>query len=210
MARTGPFDADAVSYDGWFEEHAAEYRAELEAVRALLPEFTRAVEIGVGTGRFAAPLGIRFGVEPSSAMARIARSRGIQVVKGVAERLPLDTETLDLVLMVTMLCFLDDVGQALSEAHRVLANGGHIVVGFLDRETDLGRVYEGRKEKSTFYRMARFLSSGEVVAGLREAGFENVETVQTIFGRTVEAGRPSPVEPGHGEGLFVVARGRRM
>jgi SAM-dependent methyltransferase len=46
------------------------------------------VEIGVGTGLFAVPLGILIGVEPSPRMAELARYRGIEVLENVAEELP--------------------------------------------------------------------------------------------------------------------------
>jgi len=77
------FERFAEEYDRWFEEHRAEYHAELARVRRLLPRpDSRAVEVGVGSGRFAAPLGITLGLEPSPALARMARGRGIEVIRG--------------------------------------------------------------------------------------------------------------------------------
>jgi len=35
------------------------------------------LDVGVGTGRFAVPLGVREGIEPSGAMARLAVERGV-------------------------------------------------------------------------------------------------------------------------------------
>ena len=67
------------------------------------------MEIGVGTGRFAEPLGFREGVEPSPAMAERARRRGLEVTDGVAENLPLPDATYDVALMVTTICFVDDL-----------------------------------------------------------------------------------------------------
>jgi hypothetical protein len=55
-----------------------------------LPKSGTGVEIGVGTGRFAEPLGIRVVIEPSKAMRRMAQKRGIEVIDGVAESLPFD------------------------------------------------------------------------------------------------------------------------
>jgi hypothetical protein len=55
-----------------------------------LPKSGTGVEIGVGTGRFAEPLGIRVGVEPSKAMRQVAQKRGIEVIDGVAQVLPFD------------------------------------------------------------------------------------------------------------------------
>jgi SAM-dependent methyltransferase len=209
VPRTGPFDEHATEYDRWFDRNPLVYESELEAVRALMPSHRSAVEVGVGTGRFAVPLGIRTGVEPSHAMAALARRRGIEVIEAVAEELPFADGAFDLVLMVTTVCFLDDVGRAFSEAHRVLEPGGHFIVGFLDREAPLGSRYEARKGKSDYYRIARFVSSDEVLAGQERAGFGDLVAVQTIFEPSEDMEERSPVEPGHGRGLFVVVRGRR-
>ena len=49
VPRTGPFDKHAPAYDEWFERNQLAYQSELDAVRTLLPEWSRAVEVGVGT-----------------------------------------------------------------------------------------------------------------------------------------------------------------
>jgi SAM-dependent methyltransferase len=72
MAGSTAFDQLSERYDGWFEAHPEVYRIELDAIRDWMPpDVTSALEVGVGTGRFAAPLGIQTGVEPSDAMARV-------------------------------------------------------------------------------------------------------------------------------------------
>jgi SAM-dependent methyltransferase len=209
MPRTEPFDEHTSEYDTWFPENALAYESELLAVRALLPEYRRAVEIGVGSGRFAGPLGISLGVEPSRAMAALARSRGIHVLQAAAEHLPFADATFDLVLMVTTICFLDDVSRSFSEAHRALTAGGHLLVGFLDRDTELGRVYQEHKADSVFYRMARFASSEEVTTEFEQAGFGDLASVQTIYSSPGSMERLSVPSPGDGSGLFVVMRGRK-
>ena len=54
------------------------------------------LEVGVGTGRFAAPLGIHIGLEPSPAMAKLARARGVEVHSGVGENLPYEDDRFNL------------------------------------------------------------------------------------------------------------------
>lgn len=76
MSRHAAFDAHPRRYEAWFERHAAAYDSELLTVRAFLPLSGLALEIGVGSGRFAAPLGVRVGVDPSAAMLEHARARG--------------------------------------------------------------------------------------------------------------------------------------
>ena len=210
MPRTGPFDKHAPAYDEWFERNQLAYQSELDAVRTLLPEWSRAVEVGVGTGRFAAPLVIGLGIEPSAAMARVASSRGVRVLEGVAEHLPLEDAGFDLVLMVTTICFVDDMAAALGEAWRVLSPGGHIIIGFLDRGSELGARYEQRKANSRFYVAAEFRSSGEVRAGLELAGFTDLVAVQALFESPEALRAASHVEPGCGRGLFAVVRATKM
>ena len=72
MAKTEPFDRNYHRYDRWFEENEALYESEIGAVKELLSGQGYGIEIGVGTGRFAKPLGIRVGVEPSIRMGQIA------------------------------------------------------------------------------------------------------------------------------------------
>jgi SAM-dependent methyltransferase len=209
VARIAPFDKYAEEYEEWFEKNYFAYLSELEAVKEQLPTGGRGMEVGVGSGRFAAPLGITTGVEPSRRMRRIAKQRGIAVAAGIGEALPFAAAEFDLVLMVTTICFLDDVTAAFAEAYRVLRNGGSFVVGFIDRDSPLGRLYERRRERSRFYRVASFFSATEVARYLERAGFQEVSFTQTIFRALSEITRVEPVKPGRGDGSFLVARGRK-
>jgi len=64
MARISPFEKHAEQYENWFENNRWVYAAELRAVKAMMPKDGSGVEVGVGSGRFAGPLGIKNGVEP--------------------------------------------------------------------------------------------------------------------------------------------------
>ncbi|MDD3643577.1 MAG: methyltransferase domain-containing protein [Candidatus Krumholzibacteria bacterium] len=206
MPKTGPFERYADEYDGWFDRNPDIYEAELRAIGELLPSpGAQGVEVGVGTGRFAVPLGIRTGVEPSERMARRARELGVDVHRGTAERLPFEDGSFDFVLMVATICFVDDVAASFSEARRVLRDGGAIVVGFIDRESGLGRRYEEGRAASRFYRDAVFFSSGEVIGALEEAGFEVAAVRQALIGGE----EPGTVLEGSGRGAFVVVRGEK-
>ena len=209
MPKVEPFERFRERYENWFERHRYAYLSELEAVRKLLPKGGKGAEIGVGTGRFAAPLGIKLGVEPSKRMAEIAKERGIKVIEGTAESLPFEDESMDYLLMVTTICFVDDPEKALREAYRVLKPGGALVIGFVDKNSPIGRYYEEHREESTFYREARFFSTEELLELLRRVGFREFEIVQTLFHRLDEIEAVEPVKPGYG-GELCCDKGREV
>ncbi len=203
------FDKNVPRYEQWFLDHPLAYVSELHAVRDLAPKGS-GVEIGVGTGRFAAPLGIKEGIEPSLAMAELARQRGVEVAVGVAENLPYGDAEFDLALMVTTVCFLDDIELAFKEVHRVLKPGGAFLVGFVDRESELGKGYLSRKDRSAFYKEATFYSVDEIVSQMKGAGFSDFQFRQTLFRPPDELEEVEPVREGSGEGSFVVVRGTKI
>lgn len=207
MAHVQPFQDHREEYEDWFIRNRFAYLAELEAVRRHLPRKGQGLEVGVGTGLFAGPLGIRHGVEPSSRMRILARSRNIQVVEGVAEDLPYRDRTFDFSLLVTTICFLDDARRGLREARRVVRSGGRVIVGFVDRESPLGKRYLRHQEESPFYRLATFYSTWEVRELMEGVGLRDFRFTQTIFGPLEEVREGEAVRDGYGQGSFVVLSG---
>lgn len=199
------FEQHAAEYDEWFDAHGAVYQAELAALRKFIPAAGSSLEVGVGTGRFAIPLSIRFGIDPSRRMLQLARQRGLRVCQAVGEHLPFREAQLDVVLLVTVICFVDDVPTLLRELRRVLKSGGHLVIAFINRNSELGRLYESRKETSAFYKDARFYSVEEVAGRVREAGFRSLRFCETLFGDVTQLGSTSlEVRDGYANGAFVV------
>ncbi len=206
MAITGPFETHHRRYDDWFEHHAAAYQSELLAIRALLPWEGRGLSIGVGTGRFAAPLGVSFGIDPAPRVLAYARGRGVSVVQGVAEALPFTDGSFDYALSVTTICFVDDIGCMLNEARRVLRLGGGLVIGFIDRTSGLGQHYLAHQAESVFYREATFYSADELERQLGNSGFSAPVWVQTLSKPLPEITAVEPIRAGRGEGAFVAVK----
>lgn len=198
------FDQHAQEYDRWFEAHALPYQSEVIALRRFVPRTGRGIEIGAGTGRFSVPFGVWLGVEPSRAMARIAHGRGIAVCQAVGEQLPFRGHQFDFALLVTVICFVDNMPALLREVHRVLRFGGQIIVGFIDRNSRLGQLYEARKPHDKFYRAAHFYAAAEVAECVQHMGFGALQFCQTIFGVPGDHPEEEPVHDGYGEGAFVV------
>lgn len=208
-SKRAPFVRHHRRYENWFERHGPAYLSELLAVRALLPWKGRGLEIGVGTGRFAGPLGVGIGIDPAAEMLGYARGRGIAVARAVSEALPFADAVFDYALIVTTICFVDDPRGMLREAARVLRPGGELVIGFIDRESPLGQRYQAHQAENVFYRDATFYSAAEVEALLGEAGFRRLLWIQTLRGPLPEIEEIEPISAGRGRGAFLVVRGRR-
>jgi ubiquinone/menaquinone biosynthesis C-methylase UbiE len=198
------FAASAQEYDAWFDRHRLVYESEIQALKRFIGSGGIGLEIGVGTGRFAVPLGIEVGVEPGAAMADMAQKRGLKVYRAMAAALPFRPDSFDLVMMVTVICFLRDPFLALTEATRVLKPGGRFIIGTIDRDSPLGRSYEAHKHESRFYRHANFYSISQVLKWLEKLTYRKIEVCQTLFCQLSDLTHLDPVRQGHGDGGFVV------
>lgn len=119
MIDSNPYEtyADEYEYDSWFNENDLTFSSELDAIRQLMPSFKKGLEIDVGTGLFVQTIGIEKRIEPSAEMRIKAELRSVRVIEAFAESLLFADNSYDLVLMVTVDCFLKDTQSAYHEAH---------------------------------------------------------------------------------------------
>jgi ubiquinone/menaquinone biosynthesis C-methylase UbiE len=183
------FEEHAEDYDTWFDDHNNVYQAQMRVLRRAVPGFHRGLEVGVGSGRFAAPLGITCGIDPSQNLIRMAKQKGVKVALGEAEHLPYRAGSFDFVLMMTVICFLDDIPRAFQETHRVLEPGGILAAGFIEAGGEIFQKYQHESIKGRFLRFATFRTCEEVVFFFKDAGFENVSILQRVRGFCVMCGR---------------------
>jgi ubiquinone/menaquinone biosynthesis C-methylase UbiE len=175
----------AVRYDTWYRTPlgAFAHALEQEAIFGLaeVKPGERAVDVGCGTGIYALELARRgvcvVGIDTSFEMLALAREKfraaglpGFWVC-GSAEALPFRSQSADLVLAVTSLCFVPYPDQAVAEMRRVLARGGRVVLGELNRWSSWALV---RRLKGlvadTIYNRAHFWSRRELERLLRHNG----------------------------------------
>ena len=199
------FDNLVNEYEEWFDKHPKIYKEELKTIKALLPK-GKSLEVGVGTGRFAAPLGIKFGVELSEKMAEVARNRGIKVIELSAEEMDFEKE-FDFILMVTTICFVNDPFKAIQNCYKALRNGGYLLIAFVDLDSPLGRMYEKNKYKSKFYALATFFTKNDIIDLMKKAGFRDFECKENLYGETLDNLR-FEINKCNG-GAFKVVRGKK-
>ncbi|WP_291492706.1 class I SAM-dependent methyltransferase [Desulfurella sp.] len=203
------FNKHTQEYEEWFDKNKYVYLSEIEALKKALPQKGRGIEIGVGSGRFAIPLGIKVGVEPSRKMGEIAKQNGIDVIFGVAENLPIDDNSFDFALMAVTICFVNDPLKSLKECYRILKPKGQIIVGIVDADTPLGKVYLKKKENSVFYKYARFFSSKEILDLFEKSGFAFKQAYQVLFGDYGKINHIQEPKEGFSEGGFSVLVGEK-
>lgn len=199
-----PFDDAVTRYDGWFDSPNGRvlFENELAAIRLLWRGgFRPALEVGVGTGRFAEALGVEWGIDPAKQALKVAEQRGVQVKQAWGEALPFADATFGCVLMVATLCFAGDSNAILGEAARVLRPDGHLLIADIIADSAWGRYYLRKKaDGHPLYRNARFFTGEEITDNARRAGLSPVAFSSTLIESKPERPKPEAAQPDWIEG----------
>ncbi len=173
MKQTGSekyFSDNYLKYDDWYLKHRKEYSDQLDFLRDIIPH-GKGIEIGVGTGRFAAELGIEYGVDRVEAMVRIASERGIKAYLCDAESMPFEDNYFDYAFSIVTLCFLENPEEVLLEERRIAKE---VITVILDRNTEY--IQNIMSDLTGFYRYATFYTEEELVDIYRKLGFDDIKT----------------------------------
>ena len=154
-------------------------RAALVGLLGLLDEQWTVGDLGCGTGQLAATLApfVRrvIGVDESPAMLRSARQRtrdlaNVELRTGKLEELPLGAHEVDAALLVLVLHHAGEPARVLTEAERILAPGGRLlVVDLLPHEQTEYREQMGHQWLG--------FAEADLREWLTEAGFEGIRFV---------------------------------
>lgn len=179
-------------------------------------------DIGSGTGNLAR-LFLRNGyqvttVEPCPEMRaagerQLAECTGFRSLEGTAERIPLDTQSVDLITIGQALHWFD-VDRARAEFHRILRPPGWVAVAWNDGHPDSDdfiREYSTITRNSKYYLQSRVSASPTLSTGLdrlfagiefRSADFPHTQRfdLEGLLGRARSSGFiPQSGMPGHEE-----------
>jgi ubiquinone/menaquinone biosynthesis C-methylase UbiE len=181
------FERAASRYEAWYATPRGQHadyaeRALLAWLLASLPQARSVLEVGCGTGHFAAWLASQgwrvVGLDRSPAMlAEMCRHfPNIPAVLGDAHRLPVRESAIDIVLFVTTLEFLEEPAEALAEAVRVARQGVVVIalnpwsVGGLSRRW-------GSQARQSLLSRARDYSLRALQAAVRQAAGKRLQEV---------------------------------
>lgn len=171
---TGDVFRDAAGYEAWFTTPIGAFVDDLEcsALRRIVADTAPGVvaDVGAGTGHFARVLADRhevIAVEPSPAMHYEGRSRGaglpIRWCAGVGEQLPLAMCSVDGVLVMTTLEWVEDPERCVDEARRILRPGGWLVIGYLSACSPWAALYRRLADEGVEpWSSARFFTRSEI------------------------------------------------
>lgn len=168
----------------------------------------RVLDVGTGDGAYAIEAAERGAIvtaldleqEMLDATQARAASLGVDVIlqQGRAEQLPFEDACFDVVIAVTVLCFVPDAHRAVGEMARVLVPGGRVVLGELGRFSVWAakRRVQGWLGAST-WRHAQFWSRSELAALAHGAGLHAAKVRGSVFfpPSGMAARLVAPVEP---------------
>ncbi|MCC6898649.1 MAG: class I SAM-dependent methyltransferase [Polyangiaceae bacterium] len=152
----------------------------------------RVLDVGAGDGTYALEAAARgaqvTALDAEQGMLDAARARaerrGVQVElqRGRAEDLPLAAGSFDVVLAITVLCFVPAAQLAVREMARVLAPGGRLVLGELGRHS----VWAAERRMrgwlgSETWRGAQFWSRRELEELVRDADLRVADVRGAVF-----------------------------
>ncbi len=179
------FECLARKYDRWYDANPRLFQKEVECLKKLVPKNAKmSLEIGVGTGRFAEKLGIKYGLDPSLNMLRLAKGRCANLIRGDGAQLPFKSSIFDCIMLIATLCYLDYPEKVLEEIRRVLKDNGFLIVCIFPAESRLGQEYIKKGEMGhPIYSLAKFYKLREAEELIERFGFkiEEIRSTKIFF-----------------------------
>ena len=187
------FSAAAARYDGVAALQRQVGESLLARLLHLGPRPARMLDLGAGTGHFAAllvsafPAADCFAVDIAEGMLRFLRAYrpaagGVGLVVGDAEALPLADESVDLIFSNMALQWCERLDLAIAECRRVLRPGGRLAFSTFGEET-LGELRAAWRAVDGYSHVNAFAARRSVEQSLRAQGFSEARVDAAMIGR---------------------------
>lgn len=139
----------ADNYDNYYQTEAGKKVNDIEEalIAAALQKIPKGkmLELGCGTGhwtKFFVQNGFELtATDISDAMLKYAQQKELEaeILKADSENLPFENGSFDVVASITMMEFVNDQHKVLSEIYRVLKPNGWLLLGCLNRDSELAK-----------------------------------------------------------------------
>ena len=201
---TNGFDKYADKYDAWFLENKNVLNSEVKLVAHFLSNPGNVLSVGCGSGLFEMILekdfgiSIKYGIEPSSDMAEIARKRGMNVVVDSAENADFGIDKYDTILFNGTPSYITDLKKTFEKSYKALRKNGKIIVIDVPKESSYGLLYNLAKSTNNWddillkgcfplnpypielVKLASWRTTAEKIELLKETGFSDLRFAQTL------------------------------
>jgi ubiquinone/menaquinone biosynthesis C-methylase UbiE len=185
---------------GSYARHRAVNPAVVEALAASghFDPVTRVLDVGCGTGNYAAALGDLTGcqisgVDPSEAMLELARgaTSWSALVQGRAEELPFADDAFDVVMSTDVIHHVSDRAAYFRAAARVLRPGGRVVT-VTDSQDDIRwrRPLSSHFPETVAVELQRYPPLDQLAAEMRAAGFCELRAVPVSYAYALVESEP--------------------
>ena len=199
------FDEYAKTYDAWFLDNPNVLASEVALVAATLKDAPCPIlSVGCGSGLFEDimrrqyGINVTDGVEPSTGMAAIAEKRGLKVTVATGEEFDYPKGRYGTVLFNGSPSYITDLRGIVKKVYEALPAGGRIILVDVPKESTYGVMYNLAKALGTwdhpllegvyppnpypieFVNVANWRTTAEKIGLLREAGFCDIHSMQTL------------------------------
>jgi len=198
------FDQYAAKYDAWFLKNKNVLYSELKLVAHFLKNNGHALSVGCGSGLFEMLLQqeynitIKYGIEPSKAMAEIAGKRGMIVKTETAEAADFGEDQYSTILFNGTAGYINDLQKAFNKTYKALHRVGKVIVIDVPKESSYALLYNLAKTLGNwnhpllegvqppdpypieFVKAANWRTTAEKTSLLKAAGFCDFTYAQTL------------------------------
>ena len=200
------FETHSRNYLSWAKRYDKIFNAELKALKQMVPQNGKGMEMDLGVGQYAIPLGIKYGTEASRELRSIASKRGLTVSDIQMGKLPYESNQFDFVLLLFNVLTMEDINNKIHEISRVLKKGGSLIIAFLDKTAFDKKPESYQKSLLYFYEKVKFLTTDSILSVLNKFGYADFSFVQTFSQNPDDSSFVEEPKNGYGEGVLVIMK----